>query len=244
MKQLLLILFLSISTFGFQQSRSVHVFMIGDSTMADKDPKTLPETGWGQVLQSFFKDTVAVSNHARNGRSSKSFIDEGLWQVVLDSMQPGDYVLIQFGHNDQKPDEARHTDPYATYKSILKRYVDETRAKEAFPILCTSIVRRKFDKQGNLSDTHGEYPAAVRQVAKELKVPLLDLQLKTQKLVSDLGPEKSKSIYLHASRGEYPNRPEGVQDDTHLNVEGATAVARMAVEEIRALKLPLAEHLN
>ena len=245
MKQLLLILFLSISVFGFQQqARPIHVFMIGDSTMADKDPKTEPETGWGQMLQSFFKDTVKVSNHAKNGRSSKSFIDEGLWKVVLDSMQSGDYVIIQFGHNDQKPDEARHTDPFTTYKGNLQKYIKETRAKGAFPILCTSIVRRKFDEQGNLTDTHGDYPGAVRQAAQELKVPLLDLQLKTQKLVSDLGPEKSKSIYLYALPNAYPNRPEGVQDDTHLNVEGATAVARIAVEEIKALKLPLAEYLK
>jgi lysophospholipase L1-like esterase len=244
MKQLLLILFLSVSTFGFQQSRPVHVFMIGDSTMADKDPKTVPETGWGQVLQSFFKDTVKISNHAKNGRSSKSFIDEGLWQAVSNSLQSGDYVIIQFGHNDQKSDEARHTDPSTTYRSILQKYINETRAKGAFPILCTSIVRRKFDEQGNLSDTHGDYPGAVRQVAQELKVPLLDLQLRTKTLVSDLGPEKSKSIYLYTSPGEYPNRPDGVKDDTHLNIEGATAVARMAVEEIRSLKLPLAEYLK
>jgi len=218
--------------------------MIGDSTMADKDPKTVPETGWGQVLQSFFKDTMKISNHAKNGRSSKSFVDEGLWQVVLDSMESGDYVIIQFGHNDQKSDEARHTDPYATYKGKLQKYIKDTRSKGASPILCTSIVRRKFDEQGNLTDTHGDYPGAVRQAAQELLVPLLDLELRTKKLVSDFGPEKSKSIYLYASPGAYPNRPDGVQDDTHLNVEGATAVARMAVEEMRAIKLSLAEYLK
>jgi pectinesterase len=209
--------------------------MIGDSTMADKDPKAAPETGWGQVLQSFFKETVKVANHARNGRSSKSFINEGLWGKVLQDMQPGDYAIIQFGHNDKKSDEARHTDPYTTYKDCLQRYVNETRAKGAFPILCTSIVRRKFDEKGRLTDTHGDYPAAMKQVAKELKVPLLDLQLRTHKLVTDLGPEKSKSIYLYT---------EKAQDDTHLNAEGATAVARMAAEEIKALKLPLADFLK
>jgi len=245
MKQLLLIFFLSITALGFQQqSRPVYVFMIGDSTMADKEPKTEPERGWGQMLQSFFKDTAKISNHAKNGRSSKSFIDEGLWQVVLDSMESGDYAIIQFGHNDQKPDEARHTDPYTAYKGNLQKYVAETRAKGAFPILCTSIVRRKFDDKGNLADTHGDYPDAVRQAAQEMKVPLLDLELRTKKLVSDLGPEKSKSIYLYASRGAYPNRPDGVEDDTHLNVEGGTAVARIAVEEMKALKLPLAEYLK
>jgi pectinesterase len=109
---LILVLLAPISGFSFQlQNRPVHVFMIGDSTMADKDPKAAPETGWGQALQSFFKETVKVANHARNGRSSKSFIDEGLWGKVLQDMQPGDYAVIQFGHNDQKSDEACHTDP-------------------------------------------------------------------------------------------------------------------------------------
>jgi lysophospholipase L1-like esterase len=245
MKQLLAAALLFISTVAFQiQNRPIHIFMIGDSTMADKDPKAEPERGWGQALQSFFRDTVKVSNHARNGRSSKSFIDEGLWQDVLNSLQSGDYVIIQFGHNDQKPDAARHTDPQTTYKSNLEKYINETRAKGAFPILCTSIVRRKFDDKGTLVDTHGEYPDAMRQTAKELRVPMLDLQLKTMKLVSELGPEKSKSLFLYAAPGAYPNRPEGVQDDTHLNPEGASTVARMAVEEMKSLNLPLTDHLK
>jgi lysophospholipase L1-like esterase len=245
MKKWIVITILSFSTFGFQlQNRPVHIFMIGDSTMAEKDPKAEPERGWGQALQFFFNDTVKVSNHAVNGRSSKSFIDEGRWQVVLDSLQSGDYVIIQFGHNDQKPDVARHTDPYTTYKSNLEKYVNETRAKGAFPILCTSIVRRKFDEKGILTNTHGEYPDAVRKTAKKSKVPLLDLQFRTKNLVSELGPEKSKTLYLHTAPGAYPNRPDGVQDDTHLNTEGATAVARMAVEEMKALKLSIADLLK
>jgi lysophospholipase L1-like esterase len=218
--------------------------MIGDSTMADKKPETEPERGWGQLLQSLFSNTVKVSNHAVNGRSSKSFMDEGLWNAVLDSLQPGDYVIVQFGHNDEKPDAPRHTDPYTTYKNNLEKFVKDTHDKGAFPILCTSIVRRKFDDTGALLETHGQYPDAVRQAAKDLKVPLLDLELRTKKLISELGPDKSKSLFLHASPGAYPNRPNGVQDDTHLNVEGATAVARMAIDEIQALKLPLSKHLK
>lgn len=240
-----ILLLLSICILGFQpQNRPIHIFMIGDSTMAEKKPEAEPERGWGQMLHSFFSDAVQVSNHARNGRSSKSFMDEGLWQVVLDSLQPGDYVIVQFGHNDQKPDPLRQTDPFTTYKSNLEKYVKETRGKGAFPVLCTPIVRRKFDEQGMLSNTHGQYPVAAHQVSRELKVPLLDLQLRTKNLVSDLGPEKSKSLYLYVSRGVYPNRPDGVQDDTHLCIEGATAVARMAVEEMRVLGLPLADYLK
>jgi len=169
MKQLLLIIILALifvpGISGFQpQNRPVHIFMVGDSTMAEKDPKAEPERGWGQALQALFDDTVKVSNHAVNGRSSKSFIDEGRWETVLGSLQSGDYVIIQFGHNDQKPDEARHTDPYAAYKRNLEKYVTETRAKGAFPILCTPIARRKFDEKGVLVDTHGEYPDAVRRI--------------------------------------------------------------------------------
>jgi unsaturated rhamnogalacturonyl hydrolase len=245
MKQLLLILMFVPCILGSQlQSRPSHIFMIGDSTMADKDPKAEPERGWGQELPTLFDDSVKISNHAVNGRSSKSFIDEGRWQIVLDSLQAGDYVIIQFGHNDQKPDEARHADSRTTYKSNLEKYVKETRAKGAFPILCTSIVRRKFNEKGVLTDTHGDYPDTVRRVSKEFAVPLLDLQLKTKLLISELGPEKSKSLYLYASAGAYPNRPNGVQDDTHLNSEGAAEVARMAVEEMKALKLPLVNSLK
>jgi lysophospholipase L1-like esterase len=245
MKQWIAIALLFISTLGFQiQKRPLHIFMIGDSTMADKDPKADPERGWGQALQSLFNDTVKVSNHAVNGRSSKSFLDEGRWQVILNSLKSGDYVIIQFGHNDQKPESARHTDPFTTYKSNLQKFVEDTRVKGAFPILCTSIIRRKFDDKGVLVDTLGEYPDAVRQTAKELKVPLLDLHLRTQNLVSELGPEKSKSIFLYAPPGAYSNRPDGVRDDTHLNPEGAAAIARMAADEMKALKLPIADHLK
>jgi lysophospholipase L1-like esterase len=245
MKQLLFIMIFAPFIFCSQlQKTPIHIFMIGDSTMADKDPKAEPERGWGQALQACFDDTAKVSNHAVNGRSSKSFLDEGRWQTVLNSLQSRDYVIIQFGHNDEKPDAARHTNPYTTYKSNLEKYVTDTRAKGAFPILCTPIVRRKFDEKGVLVDTHGEYPDAVRQAAKDLKVHLLDLQLKTKTLVSELGPDKSKSLFLHAPPGAYANRPDGVQDDTHLNPEGAAAVARMAVEEMKALKLPLMDHLK
>jgi lysophospholipase L1-like esterase len=245
MKQLPLIMIFTPFIFCSQlQNHPVHIFMIGDSTMANKDPIAEPERGWGQALQSLLDDTVTVSNYTVNGRSSKSFLDEERWQTVLNSLQSGNYVIIQFGHNDEKSDAARHTSPYTTYKSNLENYVTDTRAKGAFSILCTPIVRRKFDEKGVLVDTHGDYPDAVRQAAKELKVPLLDLQLRTKTLVSDLGPEKSKSLFLHAPPGVYANRPNGAQDDTHLNPEGAAAVARMAVEEMKVLKLPLAAHLK
>ncbi len=244
MRKTILLLTIFLLSATYQEQRPVHIFMIGDSTMANKKPETNPERGWGQMLQQFFNKDVVVSNHARNGRSSKSFIGEGLWKEVLDSLQPGDYVIIQFGHNDQKPDTARHTDPHTTYKANLEKYVNETRAKGAYPILCTSIVRRKFDEHGKLIDTHGDYPVVTREVAKEMNVPLLDMQVQTMNLVSALGPEKSKVLYLYAAPGEYPNRPNGVHDDTHLCIEGGTVVAGMAVEEMKCLKLPVSEYLK
>ena len=150
---------------------------IGDSTMADKPlEKPNPERGWGQLLPRYFRDPAMVVNHAKNGRSSKSFRDEGLWQPVLDALRPGDFVIIQFGHNDEKKeDPTRYSDPKTTFRENLRRYVSETRAKGARPILATPINRREFDAEGKLKDTHGDYPPAVRAVAAEEKVPLLDL---------------------------------------------------------------------
>ena len=139
------LLLLTICLVGFQPKQSVNIFMIGDSTMANKLTAKEPERGWGQMFPLFFSEEVKIHNHAQNGRSTKSFIGEGRWKVVLDSLKPGDYVIIQFGHNDQKEDSTRHTDPFKTFRANLEKYINETRAKGAFPILCTSIVRRKFD---------------------------------------------------------------------------------------------------
>lgn len=229
---------------GFQPKQTVNIYMVGDSTMANKKPENEPERGWGQMLPEFFSADVKIHNHAQNGRSTKSFIGEGRWKVVLDSLKPGDYVIIQFGHNDQKLDSARHTDPYTSFKANLEKYVNETRAKGAFPVLCTSIVRRKFDEQGKLIDTHGEYISVTRLVAKEMNVPLLDLQKRTEELVTTYGPEKSKKLYVYTQPGEFPNRPEGAKDDTHLCVKGAMEIAGMAVSDMDSLKLPLMIYLK
>ena len=221
------------------------VFMIGDSTMADRPtPEQNPYRGWGQLLPSFFDSTVTVRNFAVNGRSTKSFIDQGRWAAVLGQLQRGDYVIIQFGHNDEKKeDSARYTDPATSYRRNLERFVNEARAKGATPILCTSIVRRKFDASGALVDTHGAYPEATREVARALDVPLVDLQRSTGELVSKAGPEGSKALFVWVAPGAWPMYPKGVQDDTHLSLAGATAVARLAARGIRATTLPLATHV-
>ncbi len=150
------------------QVQATRIHMIGDSTMATKShPKTNPEFGWGQVLQDYFDaNQVVVQNHALNGRSSKSFIGEGHWDRVTTTLQPGDYVFIQFGHNDQKdksPD--RYTNPFTGYRANLIKYAKESRSKGATPVLFTSVVRRHFNDEGTLTDTHGMYPFVVRDVA-------------------------------------------------------------------------------
>lgn len=239
---LMFIAFLGI--LSFKKAEKVNIWMIGDSTMANKKAEAYPETGWGMVLQEFFGVDARVHNHAVNGRSSKSFLSEGRWKIVLDSIQPGDYVIIQFGHNDQKKDTARFTDPFTTYKEIIKKYITETRNKGAFPIVCSSIVRRHFDPEGKLKDTHGNYITAAREIALETNTPFVDLEADSRKLVSGLGPEKSKALYLFCKPGEFSNRPKGVQDSTHLNVAGAHKIAQMFVEELKAQKIPLSRFLK
>lgn len=213
--------------------------------MANKPLEDNPERGWGQLFQPYFTDQVVVRNYAKNGRSSKSFIDEGLWDTVLDSLKAGDYVFIQFGHNDEKEhDSTRYTQPFTTYTQNLKKFIDETRAHNASPVLCTPVMRRRFDDQGCFYDTHGEYPDAVRKQAKELNVPLLDMHIKTEKMIVDHGVEKSKELFLFIKPGVYKSRPNGVEDNTHFSEYGATTVAGLAAECLREINHPLAGMLK
>jgi lysophospholipase L1-like esterase len=244
-----LMLFISVGLVSFAQTiekeaseKKITVFTIGDSTMSDKPADVAPEAGWCMVFQSFVDDSVVVKNHAVNGRSSKSFIAEGKWQAVLDLVNKGDYVFIQFGHNDEKiQDSTRYTEPFTSYRKNLERFVRETREKGATPILFTSIVRRKFEN-GFLIDTHGNYPVVVRQVAAEFNVPLVDLQLLTAGAVTALGDEASKSIYLWVPPGE--KFPEGRKDDTHLKKEGAMLVSRLAAQQLVLMDNSLSKHIR
>jgi lysophospholipase L1-like esterase len=154
----------------------ITVYMIGDSTMADRPAdKMAVEQGWGQRLPDFVNSKATIANHAVNGRSSRSFIEEGRWTIVMNSLQPDDWVMIQFGHNDNKDDPARHTDPFTTYAANLRLFVKETREKGAHPILCTPIVRGSFTSDGVLVNTHGDYLEAVIMVAQELSTQELNL---------------------------------------------------------------------
>lgn len=222
--------------------KKIKVWLIGDSTVANKETKAYPETGWGMPFRYFFDSTVDVDNRAKNGRSTQSFIDEGLWKPVIENLNEGDYVFVQFGHNDEVPTKKTYTTE-DQFKTNLIRYVNETRSKKAIPILITPVARRKFDSTGHIVGTHEMYSQIVRDVAKQLSVPLIDLDKKSQVLLQQFGPENSKLLYNHLQPGEHPNYPDGKADDTHFSELGARKMAEIVLQEIKNLKLGLADHI-
>ncbi|RDC56700.1 GntR family transcriptional regulator [Pedobacter chinensis] len=229
-----------LSAFTFKKPTMLYI--IGDSTAANKESTKYPETGWGMKLQSFFKNDVKVDNRALNGRSTKSFRNEKHWQPILDQLQTGDYVFIEFGHNDEKIDKPDVGVTLAEFKTNLINYVNETRNKKAIPVLLTPISRRSF-KSGVLIDSHGGYPLVTRKVSDSLKVPLIDMLAKTTHLLDRLGDAGSIKLFLHVDSG-HVNYPNGKKDDTHLNVDGAKQVAGLVAKGIKELKLGLAKSLK
>jgi pectinesterase len=221
---------------SFAPASSPTIFLIGDSTMADKElTGGNTERGWGMVFPSLLSPDVRVENHAQNGRSSKSFIGEGRWQTVESRIKPGDYVFIQFGHNDQKSDTLRHTDPQTTYKENLRRYISETRAKGGIPVLFTSIARRKFGDDGKLIDTHKGYITAMKEVGAETGTPVIDMNARSIALFEAAGVEGTKKLFNHVAPKAQAWRPEGKEDDTHFCYAGARALAEIAAEELAVL---------
>ena len=235
-KMILGVIALVVLTMSFNNEPDFTVFMIGDSTMANKDTTGgKQERGWGMVLQQYFDSHVVVDNHAVNGRSTKSFINEGRWDKVLAKIKPGDYVFIQFGHNDEKPQPERHTDPGTTFDDNLRKFVNETRSKGGIPVLFNAVVRRNFAlkvqkndddeklrnldaKQGKnvlegdtLYDTHGDYRIAPANVAREMGVVFIDANTITHELEQGLGREASKKLHMIFAPGEHPTaqRPLG-----------------------------------
>ncbi|MFJ1810799.1 MULTISPECIES: rhamnogalacturonan acetylesterase [unclassified Streptomyces] len=206
------------------QGRKRTIYIAGDSTAAQKYSDAAPETGWGMALPFFLHGDRPVANHAVNGRSSKSFVDEGRLDAVLAAIRPGDFLLIQFAHNDEKTtDPARYTEPWTTYQDYLRQYIGGARAKGARPVLATPVERRRFDAGGNALPTHGEYPAAMRALAAQERVALLDLQALSLALWQQLGVEETKTYF---------NWTDTEQDNTHFNPPGAIAVARLVVREL------------
>ncbi|MGW7078179.1 rhamnogalacturonan acetylesterase [Streptomyces sp. NPDC054866] len=200
------------------------LYIAGDSTAAQKYTDAAPETGWGMALPFFLHGRLKVANHAMNGRSSKSFVDEGRLAVILEAIRPGDRLLVQFAHNDEKSaDPTRYTEPWSTYQDYLKQYVDGVRSRGARPVLVTAVERRKFAAGGTALPTHGEYPAAMRALAEAEGVPLLDVQALSLALWQTLGVEETKAYF---------NWTAAEQDNTHFNPPGAIAVARLVAAEL------------
>lgn len=235
--------------------RQITIFVIGDSTAANKSGyKTNPERGWGMVLQGCYDARIRVDNHAVNGQSSKSFIDEGKWQKVIDQVKPGDYVFIQFGHNDEKPNPKRHTDPGSTFDDNLRKFCKETLAKGGHPVLFNAVVRRNFmrkvdstvedeslrsvkygDEEVNsdtLIDTHGAYLFPPKTVAAELGVPFVDANRITHDIEQGMGIEGSRKLHMWLKPGEVASIPDGRKDNTHYNIYGAHVVANALADEI------------
>ncbi len=238
-----LIAVISLLSFISPDRKKIRLWMAGDSTMSIKEVKAYPETGWGMPFAYFFDSTVIVENRARNGRSTKTFISEKLWQGIIENLQEGDYVFIQFGHNDEvKEKTERYTTP-DEYRANLARFVTETRNKKGNPVLLTPVSRRKFDSTGHAMETHEVYSAIVRSLAKDLNVPMIDMDRKSQELLQQFGEENSKLLFLQVQPGEHPNYPAGKIDNTHFNELGARLMAQLVLKEIRAMNLELAERI-
>lgn len=211
------------------QKRTPTWFLCGDSTMADYAANSAPMTGWGQALKGLVTEDVFVENCAVCGRSSKSFIAEKRLNYVELCLRKGDKLFIQFGHNDEKEDVERATVARITYPEYLGMYIDAAHRQGAEPILLTSIARRHFDENGVLKHTHGDYPAAMRDLADCRGVRLLDMEKATEAMLSAMGDEASKAIFNWQEKG-HPNYPDGVQDNTHLSYTGAVRLAQMALD--------------
>lgn len=221
---------------GRPRPRTLHI--AGDSTAAQKYADAAPETGWGMALPFFLGRSLTVANHAMNGRSSKSFIDEGRLAALLEEVREDDLLLIQFGHNDEKTeDPARGTDPYTTYQDCLRQYVHGARSHGARPVLLTPVERRRFTDDGTAKPSHGAYPAAMRALAAEERVPLLDLQALTLARWQELGPDGTQAYFNWLEPGQSPNYPDGRQDNTHFQPRGAVEAARLVARALVARKV-------
>jgi lysophospholipase L1-like esterase len=214
------------------EKKKVRIFMAGDSTMSIKETKAYPETGWGMPFVYFWDSTVTIINRAKNGRSTKTFLSEGLWNSIYREASEGDYVFIQFGHNDESPDKKERYATPDTFKMNLTRFVRDTREKKAIPVLLTPVSRRKF-KEGHAIQTHEAYSALTKEVAEKEKTLFIDLDDKSRRLYEEFGEEASKLLFLQLRRGEHPNYPDGKTDNTHFSELGARLIAQLVLQEIR-----------
>lgn len=215
-----------------EANETLTVFIAGDSTVCDQPASGYPYAGWGQMLPAFFKHDVVVDNHAHSGRSTRSFIDEGRLDAIWAKVKPGDFLFIQFGHNDEKSDPLRGTKPFTTYQEYLKKYIHGAREREVQPVLITPVQRRYFHEDGTIMDTHGDYIVAMKELAAQEEVPLIDLAAQSKELFEAAGIEDSKLDFLWAWPGEYVHFPAGVEDNTHFSQRGAKRLAKLVASSI------------
>ncbi len=246
MKKIIFITSLIISSLAFfVPGKKPTIFLIGDSTMANKPLIDNPEYGWGQLFPKYMTGEVEIQNHAVNGRSTKSFLKEKRWDTVMSRIKEGDFVLIQFGHNDQKVTDSNRTAPAHTlYKENLVRYVNDTRSKGATPILITPVMRRKFDATGKFVDQMGDYPGVVKEVASMLKVLMIDLHKSSESMIIKEGVENSRRFFLNIPPGHFRDYKGKAEDNTHFSYYGASSVASLVCMAIKEQNLPLAKFLK
>jgi lysophospholipase L1-like esterase len=213
------------------------IYLAGDSTVVDQYYE--PWAAWGQMLPRFFTPGVVIANHAESGETTRSFVSENRLAKIMSLIQPGDYLFIQFAHNDQKPNAV----PLDDYKKLLAHYITQTRARQAIPVLVTSMNRRTFDADGKITNSLAGYPDAMREVAAAQHVALIDLNSMSKTLFEALGPEASMEAFMHYPANAYPNQTEAINDDTHFNSYGAYELARCVVHGIREANLPIAKFL-
>jgi lysophospholipase L1-like esterase len=243
MNRIVFIGLMMLAAFAVPPKKKITVWLIGDSTMSVKDVKTYPETGWGMPFVYFFDSTVTVDNRAQNGRSTRTFMEENRWQPVVSALQEGDYVFVQFGHNDEVKTKKSYTTE-EEFKANLVKYISDTRSKKANPVLLTPVARRNFDSTGQVVGTHDVYAQIVRTVAKENNVPLIDLDKEGQALLQQWGVEKSKLLFNQLAPGEHPNYPKGKEDNTHFNELGARIIAQIVLKNIKSQGFELAERVR
>jgi len=242
-KKVILLSVVALLSFTLPIKKHSSVWMIGDSTMCQYDSSRFPLTGWGMKFEEYFDSSVTIENKARGGRSTRTFISENRWQPIVNNLSKGDYVFIQFGHNDEAknyPD--RYTSPEDYRKNLIK-FVSESREKDAIPVLITPVSRRKFDANGNALETHEVYSKIVHEVADKYKVPLIDLDKMSRALFQKFGPENSKLLFMQLQPGENPNYPVGDNDNTHFTTYGARHIAELVLNGIENLHLELADRI-
>ena len=224
-----------------QTATAPQVFMAGDSTMAIKEPSAYPETGWGVPFATFFNDSTKVVNLAKNGRSTRTFISEGLWQQVTNNLHAGDYVFIQFGHNDEVPSKVDRYTTSEQYQANLNSFIQDVEQAQANVILMTPVIRRKFGNDGKLTPTH-PYAQLVREVALEHpEIVFIDMQKITHDYFEAMSPEASALRFMHLEPGLNPNYPDGRSDDTHYNELGAREAAQLVLLELKRINHPVVQ---